>query len=435
MRADVLVRMEQWFGASFGDVRIHADGPASQAAEAVNARAFTKGNDIYFARGHFQPDTRTGRALLAHELTHVVQQRNGRFRTDSASAEAAHSRHELEQEAEVTGRSVESSDSPMRVAGLASTTGVYLSFLDDIQAKLPGLSLEAFADRAIAAITESADPLTKELIQVRSRLKQSGQVKVPVAVAAVFERIYNDIKGSLPIWVPIPTLSFAGPPVQMFAQAILIAVFVLFALCCLLILFFGSPGYRRNVEDFLKGVREIWDRPTEETPTTDTQPEQKPDPGQKPDLDQKPEKTGPTIGPGPEGENRKLYPICWAVQLGPPKTKRFVRTQSERDEEEATQARMALQWRQFRDPDFNASDFHVHHVHPLFLGGPDDLKINGTTIPKSLHLKGHAVLRQQPQMATPPPGLPPLPSDMYAHPEGTPYELVGFKESAGEKCA
>ena len=114
----------------------------------------------------------------------------------------------------------------------------------------------------------------------------------------------------------------------------------------------------------------------------------------------------------------------------------FVRTRSpERDMQAARQARMALEWRQFRDPLFDARRYHVHHVTPLFLGGPDDLRNNATVIPARLHLEGHRVLQIQPQMATPPPGLPPLPVDLYDHPPGIPYVFAGFKWRANEVCS
>jgi hypothetical protein len=66
--------MESGFGRSFGDVRVHSDGAADTAARAIDARAFTLGRDIYFAQGQYQPHSASGQHLLAHELTHVVQQ-------------------------------------------------------------------------------------------------------------------------------------------------------------------------------------------------------------------------------------------------------------------------------------------------------------------------------------------------------------------------
>ncbi|HYF26914.1 MAG TPA: DUF4157 domain-containing protein [Baekduia sp.] len=62
-------------GDAFTDVRVHADRHAGDLARAVDARAFTTGSDIYFAPGAYQPGQPEGDQLLAHELTHVVQQR------------------------------------------------------------------------------------------------------------------------------------------------------------------------------------------------------------------------------------------------------------------------------------------------------------------------------------------------------------------------
>ncbi|MCK8496676.1 DUF4157 domain-containing protein [Myxococcus fulvus] len=67
--------MEERFGYDFGGVRIHTSGQAHAAARALSAHAFTVGGDIYFAAGAYAPHSQTGRRLLAHELTHVVQQR------------------------------------------------------------------------------------------------------------------------------------------------------------------------------------------------------------------------------------------------------------------------------------------------------------------------------------------------------------------------
>jgi hypothetical protein len=66
--------MEQRFHHDFSRVRVHSGPLAEQSARDVNARAYTVGNNIVFAAGQFAPGTHEGRRLLAHELTHVVQQ-------------------------------------------------------------------------------------------------------------------------------------------------------------------------------------------------------------------------------------------------------------------------------------------------------------------------------------------------------------------------
>jgi hypothetical protein len=67
--------MEARFGHDFADVKIHSDYAAGAAARAVDARAFTVGSDVVFAQGQYDPASFDGKVLLAHELTHVVQQR------------------------------------------------------------------------------------------------------------------------------------------------------------------------------------------------------------------------------------------------------------------------------------------------------------------------------------------------------------------------
>jgi hypothetical protein len=71
---DTRVAMEARFSRDFSRVRIHADGSAERAAAALGARAFTTGNHIAFGAGGYAPHSDAGRRLLAHELTHVVQQ-------------------------------------------------------------------------------------------------------------------------------------------------------------------------------------------------------------------------------------------------------------------------------------------------------------------------------------------------------------------------
>ena len=65
---------EPRFGQDFGAVRVHTSAGAAQSAQAVNAHAYTVGRDIVFAPGQYAPETTAGRRLLAHELTHVIQQ-------------------------------------------------------------------------------------------------------------------------------------------------------------------------------------------------------------------------------------------------------------------------------------------------------------------------------------------------------------------------
>lgn len=104
--ADTRNFMESRFSHDFSNVRVHTDSRAAQSATAVNAMAYTVGQDIVFGSGQYSPKTMTGRRVLAHELTHTLQQRgatagstSGLAITDpgsSAEKEASHAENSIE---------------------------------------------------------------------------------------------------------------------------------------------------------------------------------------------------------------------------------------------------------------------------------------------------------------------------------------------------
>jgi len=73
--------MENQFGSDFSNVNIHTNNTAAHLNNQINARAFTVSNDIFFNKGEYQPNSNKGKHLLAHELTHVVQQNGGNENT------------------------------------------------------------------------------------------------------------------------------------------------------------------------------------------------------------------------------------------------------------------------------------------------------------------------------------------------------------------
>ena len=94
---EVKQQMERELGVSLDRVRIHTDALAADAAHAVAARAFTVGEDIFFASGAFAPDSHAGFELLAHELAHVMQGWQGRT---ANHGDLSHSHDPLEHEAD-----------------------------------------------------------------------------------------------------------------------------------------------------------------------------------------------------------------------------------------------------------------------------------------------------------------------------------------------
>lgn len=110
---DTRAYMEPRLGHNLGNVRVHSDQQAAESTEAVNALAYTVGNNVVFKAGHYTPQTSEGRQLLAHELTHVVQQSAGQVEGSSLGNGLMISdpSDSYEQAAEATARRVMSSDS------------------------------------------------------------------------------------------------------------------------------------------------------------------------------------------------------------------------------------------------------------------------------------------------------------------------------------
>lgn len=86
MSSETRSSMESGFGTNFSNVKIHTDSTAVQMSKSLGAQAFTNGNDVYFNEGKYNPNSDSGKHLLAHELTHTVQQ-NGANSTVNKKSE------------------------------------------------------------------------------------------------------------------------------------------------------------------------------------------------------------------------------------------------------------------------------------------------------------------------------------------------------------
>lgn len=84
LEPEVARYMEPRFARDFSSVRVHTDSFAERAAEGLGARAFTIGGDVFFGAGWYSPRSAQGKELIAHELTHVVQQGQGKVTNNSA---------------------------------------------------------------------------------------------------------------------------------------------------------------------------------------------------------------------------------------------------------------------------------------------------------------------------------------------------------------
>lgn len=105
--AETQAFMEPRFGHDFSHVRVHTDAKAAESARAVNALAYTVGRNVVFGTGQYAPETGMGQGLLAHELTHVIQQSAGSGEQlsslvvqEPAQNQTVQSEHEAQQVAE-----------------------------------------------------------------------------------------------------------------------------------------------------------------------------------------------------------------------------------------------------------------------------------------------------------------------------------------------
>jgi Domain of unknown function (DUF4157) len=117
--ADLRADMEARLGHDFGDVRVHHDAQAEESARSVNAHAYTVGSNIVFQRDRYDPSSDAGRITLAHELTHVIQQRSGPVDGTSAPGgiRLSDPSDRFEREAAATAERVMSAPAPSSAAG------------------------------------------------------------------------------------------------------------------------------------------------------------------------------------------------------------------------------------------------------------------------------------------------------------------------------
>jgi hypothetical protein len=118
--------MESRLGADFSDVRVHTDATASDSARSVQAYAYTVGNDVVFQSGKYEPESDSGKRMLAHELTHVVQQRSGPVAGTAAPGgiQISHPSDRFEQAAESSADRVMSSAPTIAQTAVGAPTSI-----------------------------------------------------------------------------------------------------------------------------------------------------------------------------------------------------------------------------------------------------------------------------------------------------------------------
>lgn len=124
------------FRHDFSTVRVHTDAQAAESANAVNALAYTVGRHVVFGARQFAPQSSAGRRLLAHELTHVMQQQNGRAASVAAD-KISDASSPLEREAETTAQNIDSGSNPPLVSSGPSTVLHRVVKVENAKALIP----------------------------------------------------------------------------------------------------------------------------------------------------------------------------------------------------------------------------------------------------------------------------------------------------------
>jgi len=173
--------MEGFFGADLSDVRVHADAPAAQAAASEGAEAFTIGRDIYFGEGTFDPGSVQGKALLGHELTHVLQQRARGPRRQGLTPGSVEA---LESEAQTVARRFETT-----AAEVKGGTGFLVNrYLSTYSVNRPATDeetqrLEALSRRALKVCEEILRSRYPDLLEGAARTLDTLEVDIDTSLA------------------------------------------------------------------------------------------------------------------------------------------------------------------------------------------------------------------------------------------------------------
>lgn len=161
---------EPRLGHDFSKVRVHTDTLAGESAEAINAAAYTVGRDIVFGRGHYAPITVYGQQLLAHELTHVIQQRNfGGSIPHNLKIGPAHDG--FEQEAHAVSQSVEAKPQAAKAASALIKPHIQRGILSTIGGFFSGIG------KAIARLFGSENYTKQELEAYLQTLRTTNQIE------------------------------------------------------------------------------------------------------------------------------------------------------------------------------------------------------------------------------------------------------------------
>jgi Domain of unknown function (DUF4157) len=155
LEAGLQRKLGQAMGADFSGVKVHTDNQADQLNRSIQAKAFTTGQDVFFRQGAYEPGSRGGQELIAHELTHVVQQNGGAAKISKSHATVIQRfKDKLEDSTEVTENDINQASKEKLKEWLARTSEG-LDWDDEGMALVPDPDENKKIEAAISAIEEA----------------------------------------------------------------------------------------------------------------------------------------------------------------------------------------------------------------------------------------------------------------------------------------
>lgn len=168
LEAGTRAKMEGAFGADFGGVRVHTGSEAGQAAQDVNAHAFTSGSDIFFNQGAYDPQSEGGEELIAHELAHVVQaggQGGGLAAKATGGGASVSSPGDAHEQAADRAAQAAVRGEPVGDVGTAPAGGVHRDAIGDLRSAADGNWLGSVDGDAVIARARALSPADKAALK------------------------------------------------------------------------------------------------------------------------------------------------------------------------------------------------------------------------------------------------------------------------------
>jgi hypothetical protein len=303
--------MEAGFGQDFAHVRVHTDARAQESAADVSARAYTVGSDIVFGKGEYEPNSSAGRRMVAHELTHVIQQTEAPSNSAGVDAHSSVAAPQVQRDllddamsfATGTYDSVASAVSDAAEATKAAASQAITTISDDVDS---AASTVASAGEAAGAFvssvgaTASTDPektranLLTQVSSARAKVQSADPdtiVADPEHAASLNQNIGRlnaalpstaaAVPAVLPALVPIAEAigaileAIVAAILGATAALILIIAIIILAIIALILYFFKGP---------MPGTKPQTEPTTEpkDAPAPEPEPEPKPGPEPKP---------------------------------------------------------------------------------------------------------------------------------------------------------